>query len=462
MSDYQTIDMVVRSLLGDILRTDVPPAGTLGFGFIDDNGALVSVPLSDLSSPAATAGTGLTTAATEPAAAAGAQTITVASATWFGDVGIVTAGGKSIPLSFGTGYTFTAGVLTVLAVAGVQVGDVITYAYASGAVSGQQPAPVYTAGAGIAISPINEISAPLLAVLEPLSYPVMVALGADYVGYDSLEDVAADTAANFKPVVVNAPYLTVSQNITLTGSLYSQSLTRIQVDTGVTLTLTVGMRLHNIQFLRNNASTAKVAIVSTQGAGVALDASQGVQLVDSRIGPDLVFGAVGHVITARGRGAIDNAIGSPGTIYLYDTATATIAPGGPTLVDRRPGAANGGGTYTAGTGVDLNGTQFSSTRLELAEPITGSYTLRLADAGKLVPFTNTAPAVLTFPANADVALPVGTIGYVRRQNTGALSLAAAAGVQLLPPGIGLNIDDYAKVSYHKIDLNTYWLEGSLS
>lgn len=55
MADYTTVEMDVRSLLADILRTGVPPAGTLAWGWVDDNGALVSVPLADMSAVAAPA-----------------------------------------------------------------------------------------------------------------------------------------------------------------------------------------------------------------------------------------------------------------------------------------------------------------------------------------------------------------------------------------------------------------------
>nr|GFC84675.1 hypothetical protein [Tanacetum cinerariifolium] len=160
--------------------------------------------------------------------------------------------------------------------------------------------------------------------------------------YPSLEAAAA--GAPFRPLALNVPYLLVSQDVTLTASLYSQSLVQILLAPGVTVTLNTGIRLHNIQFLRSNGSTAKVVIAATQGG--ALDATQAVQLVDSRIGPDLYFSAVGHVLTARGRSVIDNAIGNPGTLYLYDVATAGVATGGPTVVDRRPGAA------AATTGID--------------------------------------------------------------------------------------------------------------
>jgi hypothetical protein len=90
----------------------------------------------------------LTGAYTAPAASA--QTIAVSGATAFFDVGIRTAGGKSIPLDPGTGYTVSAGQLSILAAAGVQAGDVITYSYATGAV--QAGSPAYTAGAGLQLS----------------------------------------------------------------------------------------------------------------------------------------------------------------------------------------------------------------------------------------------------------------------------------------------------------------------
>jgi hypothetical protein len=208
--DYTTVDMTVRSLLADILRTDVPPAGAVGWGFVDDNGELVSVPLGDLGAPAA-AGTGLVTATYE-VGSSGAQTIFQQGATWFGDVGVRSQSvpGQSVALDFGTGYTFGPDQLNILAAVGanLQPGDTITYTYASGAVSGQQPAPVYTAGAGIDISAANEISA-LSLYADVVVHTADVALTA--ADYGKLHIISGNTSLTLTlPAPIDGNTLAVS------------------------------------------------------------------------------------------------------------------------------------------------------------------------------------------------------------------------------------------------------------
>jgi hypothetical protein len=57
---------------------------------------------------------------------------------------------------------------------------------------------------------------------------------------------------------------------------------------------------------------------------------------------------------------------------------------------------------------------------------------------------------------------VGSTGYLRRMGTGPVTLVPGPNVQFLPPGIGVSLLDYGEASFHKIDLNTYWLKGDLS
>src|SRR5688500_5734321 len=51
-----------------------------------------------------------------------------------------------------------------------------------------------------------------------------------------------------------------------------------------------------------------------------------------------------------------------------------------------------------------------------------SYTLVLADAGKLIDMTKSSASNLTVPPNSDVAFPVGTVVTVKRSHaTGAVT-----------------------------------------
>lgn len=187
------------------------------------------------------------------------------------------------------------------------------------------------------ITPELGLSDEQLAALVAQSFPVMVGTrGSGYVGYETLEEAAAAAAATYLPIVINVPSLSVEADMTLKGDL-TASGAQITLADGVTVTLTTGMRISNVNFLRFNGTTQKIVIASTQAAGVAQGAAQGVQLIHSRLGPDVYFAGVGHVVTAWGRSSIDVARGNPGTIYLFDVATAGIQAGGPLVEDRRPG-----------------------------------------------------------------------------------------------------------------------------
>jgi hypothetical protein len=70
------------------------------------------------------------------------------------------------------------------------------------------------------------------------------------------------------------------------------------------------------------------------------------------------------------------------------------------------------------------------TQVGLSPAKAGSYTLALADAGNVVPFT--VAATCTIPANATVPFPVGTIiEPLQASTTGVVTIAAGAGVSLV-------------------------------
>lgn len=59
---------------------------------------------------------------------------------------------------------------------------------------------------------------------------------------------------------------------------------------------------------------------------------------------------------------------------------------------------------------------------------TGSYTLVLTDSGKAVSITSASPTVVTVPANASVAFPVGTMVPLRQGGAGQVTVSPASGV----------------------------------
>jgi hypothetical protein len=59
-----------------------------------------------------------------------------------------------------------------------------------------------------------------------------------------------------------------------------------------------------------------------------------------------------------------------------------------------------------------------------------TYTLALADAGKLIELSNVAAITLTIPTNTSVAFPVGSRIDILATNTGKVTVAGASGVTL--------------------------------
>ena len=66
--------------------------------------------------------------------------------------------------------------------------------------------------------------------------------------------------------------------------------------------------------------------------------------------------------------------------------------------------------------------------LQQNEQTGASYTLVLADGGKLVEMNNASANTLTVPPNSSVALPVGTQILVVQTGAGQTTLAAGSGV----------------------------------
>jgi hypothetical protein len=263
--DYTTVDMTVRSLLADILRTDVPPPGAVGWGFVDDNGALIAVPLGDL------AGVG------------------------------------------GTNAGLIAGVYEV------QPGD----------------------------------------VTNPASDVVISVPG----------------ATSFGVVGVSVPSVS-GQDILTPGTDYASAAGQLTLSASLNPPLQAGYLVH------------------------------------------------------------------------YGYGTGSVQPGG-------------GPAYTAGTGVDLTGNRFSTTRLPLSETQAGNYTLALVDAGCLVPVSSASAVTVTVPAHADVAFPIGSTLYVAQDGAGQVSIAGANGVVVQSAGGYRVPGQWTDVALHKRDLNTWILKGAI-
>jgi hypothetical protein len=107
--------------------------------------------------------------------------------------------------------------------------------------------------------------------------------------------------------------------------------------------------------------------------------------------------------------------------------------------------------------------------LALAEPginaQTGtSYTLALADKGRIVTMNNASANVLTIPANSAVAFPLGTIINVIQIGAGETAIESATGVSLngVSAGDGAIGSRWQGAALTKIGTDTWIVSGDIS
>lgn len=93
---------------------------------------------------------------------------------------------------------------------------------------------------------------------------------------------------------------------------------------------------------------------------------------------------------------------------------------------------------------------------------TGSYTLVLSDAGKLVAVDSSGAAVITVPPSTAVGYAVGTHIDIAAIGTGAVSVAAGDGVSVVgTPGLKLRAR-HSAATLIKIAADAWLLAGDLS
>lgn len=93
-----------------------------------------------------------------------------------------------------------------------------------------------------------------------------------------------------------------------------------------------------------------------------------------------------------------------------------------------------------------------------------SYTLVLADAGKLVTFNNGSAITLTIPANSSVAYPVGTVIAVAQLGAGTLTIQGDTGVTVNGSSAGSEAlaAQHATASLTKLASDEWLVTGGLS
>lgn len=170
-------------------------------------------------------------------------------------------------------------------------------------------------------------------------------------------------------------------------------------------------------------------------------------------GPAGVAGAQGPQGPAGANGN-DGAIGPQGPVG----ATGPQGPQGPV-----------GPQGTAGTPGSTGPAGATGPKGDDAEPLiptnlqTASYTLVLADGSRAVDVNSASSTTITVPSNATEAFPVGTVIEICRYGTGAVTIAAGAGVTLRSRGSLTSIDaQYSSASLRKRATDEWILVGDLS
>lgn len=92
-----------------------------------------------------------------------------------------------------------------------------------------------------------------------------------------------------------------------------------------------------------------------------------------------------------------------------------------------------------------------------------TYTLALADAGKVIELNNAAAITLTIPTNATAAFPIGTVIELWQQGAGQVTVAPAGGVTVRSPG-GLTklYGQYSGGTLRKRATDEWVLQGDLA
>lgn len=94
---------------------------------------------------------------------------------------------------------------------------------------------------------------------------------------------------------------------------------------------------------------------------------------------------------------------------------------------------------------------------------TASYTLVLTDVDKVVEMNVAGANTLTFPPNADVAIPIGACGEGVQWGTGQTTITPGSGVTIRSSGGKYKTGaQYAAFSWRKVGTNEFHIAGELT
>lgn len=93
---------------------------------------------------------------------------------------------------------------------------------------------------------------------------------------------------------------------------------------------------------------------------------------------------------------------------------------------------------------------------------TTSFTLALAQKGKVIPVSSGSAVTATIPPNSSVAFPVGAWVEIDRMGAGSVTIAAGAGVTIRNAGTALTLRvQYSTAMLRKIATDEWLLVGDV-